>query len=210
MKVIDAARLMANAYYDKTALAADDTISLAGMEAHFVRSTGVLLIEGTNSLQDWFQYNFNLFVSTDVARGDSGALYHAGFYNHAMRAYAFAKPFRADIRVVIGHSLGAASAQIVGPSLGKPTVSFASPRPLLRGEPVNPSLVTNFCRDDDLICRLPPGAFGGLIGYQHIGAVVGLVPAAPHVGEDHRIDEYVEILTNEMAQVGEQEIEESA
>ena len=97
MKIIDAARMMANAYYDKAALSPDESISLAGMDAHFVRSAGALVIEGTNSLQDWFQYNFNLFVDTAVTRGDSGAIYHAGFYNHAMRAYAFAKPYRADI-----------------------------------------------------------------------------------------------------------------
>jgi hypothetical protein len=207
MKIIDAARLMYNAYYDKPSLAATESISLAGVEAHFVRSAGAFIIEGTNSLKDWFQYNFNLFIDAAVTRGDSGALYHAGFYNHAMRAYAFAKPFREEIRVVIGHSLGAASAQIVGPSLGKPTIAFASPRPLLRGDAVKPNLVTNFCREDDLICRLPPGAFSGLLGYQHVGAVVWLSPSTPQLGEDHRIDEYIDIFTNEMAQAGEQEIE---
>lgn len=205
MKLIEAAHLVRRAYEGGAAFDAD-SISLQDMEAHFLRSEGALIIEGTNSLQDWFQYNFNLFVDAGVARGDSGAMYHAGFYNHAMRAYGFAKPYRDQIRVVIGHSLGAASAQIVGPSLGKPTIAFASPKPLLHGNAVNPNLVTNVCRDDDLICRLPPGVFGGAIGYGHIGSVVWLTPKEANPGEDHRISEYIDILTTEMAQVGEQEI----
>jgi hypothetical protein len=208
MKIVEAAQLMAKAYYDKTSLGADVSISLRGMEAHFLRSSGTLIIEGTNSFDDWFDYNFDLFGDLSTVAGDSGARYHQGFYNHAMRAYAFAKPFKDQIRLVLGHSLGAASAQIAGPSLGKRTIAFASPRPLLRGDPVSPHLVTNYCREDDLVCEVPPGLFGGAIGFQHIGAVVWMKPEKRHAGEDHRIDKYIQMFTNEMAQIGEQEINE--
>lgn len=122
-----------------------------------------------------------------------------------MRAYGFAKPLKNDIKHVIGHSLGAASAQIVGPSLGKPTVCFASPKPLLFGRPPRPDLVVNYCREDDLICRVPPGLFDGLIGFAHVGAVVWLKPSARNLGEDHRIDNYIEELEAEPA-IGQQTI----
>lgn len=213
MKIIEAAHLMDQAYNDKAALQADKSISLKGMEAHFVRAKRVLIIEGTNSLDDWWRYNFDLFANPKTVDGDNkrkdgepSAYYHEGFYNHAMRAFAFAKAYWNEIDFVIGHSLGAASAQIAGPSLGKRTVAFASPKPLLRGDPLAPELVTNICREDDLICRLPPGIFGGAIGFGHIGEVEWLTPATRHPGEDHRIDKYIDILKNEHKSVGDRDI----
>lgn len=70
MNILDAAYLMSHAYYDKSKLQADISISLQGMEAHFVGATGSLVIEGTNSLSDWFDYNFDVFTGKATTEGD--------------------------------------------------------------------------------------------------------------------------------------------
>ena len=71
---------------------------------------------------------------------------------------------------------------------------------------MRPDLVTNICRRDDLICRLPPGLLEGAIGFGHIGEVAWLTPEARHAGEDHRIDKYIDILDNERRDIGQREI----
>lgn len=205
MNVLEVAQLMDAVYNRRASLTITESISASGMEAHFVKDPGIFVIEGTNSAEDWWDFNLNIFGYTGTIKGDSGARYHEGFWKQAQLAYNFAKPFRRDIKLVVGHSLGAASAQIVGPSLEKRTISFASPKPLLRGKAIRPHLVTNYCRDDDLVCRVPPGIFDGALGFEHIGNVVWLTPEQRNLGEDHRIDKYVELLERN-PELGQQEI----
>lgn len=206
MNVLEAAKLMEAVYQAKPTQSGDQSISLGNVQAHYVSAEKALVIEGTNEPEDWVLYNFNLFFSMAPTQGDSRSWYHAGFMNHARIVFGWAKMFADKIDVVIGHSLGAASAQIVGPSLKIKTVAFASPRPLLRGAALNPEFVINYNREDDLVCYVPPGIADGLFGYTHIGAVEWMKPAGRNPGEDHRIDKYINILKDEYPALGQRQI----
>lgn len=209
MRVIDAANLMFHVYYKNKAEPGDVSIDLKHVQAHFKAKYSTLVIEGTNEPADWFLFNMNLLISPDPTQGDSGAWYHAGFYNHAQLVFSFAKPLADRIKLVVGHSLGAASAQIVGPSLKKRTLAFAAPKPFLRGKPIRPKLVTVINREDDFVCRLPGGLFNGALGYGHVGEVNWIRPSGVHFGEDHRIDKYIDLLEDDgpFASLGEREID---
>ncbi len=60
-----------------------------------------------------------------AATGDSGKhAWHAGFLKHAQTVHASVSGMPEPPKLIIGHSLGAASAQIVGASLwGRRSVS---------------------------------------------------------------------------------------
>jgi hypothetical protein len=193
VRIIDAAKVM-QAVYDETN--DDDVkmrIDIRGVQAVYLKD-GTLVIPGTNELSDWFEFNFDVISPTmghgfEIVPGDSGAQWHAGFLEHAQTVYAFAKPLRP--KLIIGHSLGAASAQIVGMSLKTPTIAFASPRTnrgnvRLGGE----GWVVNLCRADDTVCHVPPN----FLGFRHIGSVYWMMPEEIHEGEDHRIDKYLALI----------------
>ena len=151
-----------------------------GVQA-FVTADRVLVIPGTNELSDWWKFNFK------VVRGATRS-WHAGFLKHAQAVYKFAKGL--DVRRITGHSLGAASAQIVGYSLKINTIAFASPKTLAAEWWVSDSnrfLIENICRVDDLVCAVPPN-------FQHVGTVQWLTPKRHHWGEDHSISNYVDAM----------------
>ena len=194
MKFPDAARVMQKTYHGSNSADIRHRFDVGGVQAVYLKG-GILVIPGTNELADWFNFNFNIGHNqgrrpgTDVIAGDSGALWHAGFLQHARMVYVFAKPLRP--KLVIGHSLGAASAQIVGMSLKVPTIAFASPR-THRGSDKLPGegWVINICRSDDSVCHLPPP----FLGFRHVGSRYWLSPAQVNHGEDHRIGKYIELL----------------
>ncbi|SER81220.1 hypothetical protein SAMN04490244_10374 [Tranquillimonas rosea] len=170
-------------------------IDIRGVQACTLKG-GILVIPGTNEFSDWFQFNFDLGGRDRVERhgfavahGDSGARWHGGFLEHAQIVYTFAKP--QPLRYIIGHSLGAASAQIVGASLKLPTIALASPR-TLRGDRPFPGegWVVNVCRTDDTVCHVPPD----FMGFRHLGSVYWLSPPEVNVGEDHRVDKYIALM----------------
>lgn len=194
LKLLDAAQLIEDAYAN--ALSDVHTaIDVRGVQAYYLTS-GVLVIPGTNEFSDWFDFNLDLFHTPgsqghgfDVVPGDSGSLWHAGFLEHAQIVYSFAKGLRP--KFIIGHSLGAASAQIVGTSLRTPSIAFASPQtcrstPRLPGE----GWVINICRVDDEVCHQPPR----FLGFRTVGSRYWLSPDTVNVGEDHKIDNYMELL----------------
>lgn len=197
-RLIDAAATM-QAVYDGTGSAdVQMRIDIRGVQAVYLKD-GTLVIPGTNELADWFEFNFNLVSPTDghgfeVVPGDSGAQWHAGFLEHAQTVYAFAKPLQP--KLIVGHSLGAASAQIVGLSLRVPTIAFASPRThrgktRLAGE----GWVVNICRADDSVCHVPPN----FLGFRHIGSVYWIAPEQIEDGIDHGVDHYIALLGAEKA-----------
>lgn len=185
MSLTEAAEIMQATYHGTTG---DETVSgfdVAGAQAVLLKrgDRRILVIPGTNERSDWTDFNFDLLA------GDSGTNWHAGFMRHARLVYTFAK--MADPHFIIGHSLGAASAQIVGMSLRRPTIAFASPRPMRsREQPPGAGWVVNICRTDDAVCWVPPP----LLGFHHVGSSYWLSPDEPHVGEDHRIDKYISLL----------------
>lgn len=194
LALMDAANLIEDAYARRLGNI-HTALDVRGVQAYYLTS-GVLVIPGTNEFRDWFDFNLDMFTGPghqthgfEVVPGDSGTLWHAGFLEHAQIVYSFAKGLRP--KFIVGHSLGAASAQIVGTSLRTPTIAFASPqtcrsKPRLPGE----GWVINICRVDDEVCHQPPR----LLGFRTIGSRYWLSPDQPNVGEDHKIDNYMDLL----------------
>lgn len=157
-------------------------ISLAGAQAALLND-GTLVIPGTNELADWRSFNL------DVTSGDSNRKWHAGFMRHARLLFGFAKMARP--KLVLGHSLGAASAQIIACSLGVPAICLASPRPLrgrtkFRGE----QRVINICRQDDAVCHVP----FGFLNFRHLGAVHWIKSGEKQSSGSHRLKDYVRVM----------------
>lgn len=194
IKILDAADLIRDAYAGDLGDRVQTSIDIRGVQAHYLKD-GTLVIPGTNEFSDWFDFNLrfgNMDVpghGFEVVPGDSGTLWHGGFLEHAQIVYTFAKGLRP--KCIVGHSLGAASAQIVGASLGVPSVAFASPktcrsRQRMPGE----GWVLNICRIDDGVCHVPPA----FLGFRTIGSHYWLTPTEADPGEDHRIHNYKELL----------------
>lgn len=177
-------------------------INRKGAQAYMMKR-GVLVVPGSNELLDWFR-NFDIYRimgrnyrRDERGKGRTGAVFHAGFLRHATTLYAFAKENNAQY--VIGHSLGAATAQILGTSLGIPAVGFASPR-VKRGRRKlkNESKVLNICRMDDLVTRLPPSE----AGFRRLGLSVRMTPAVTNPGLDHSMTHYLQALDDHVGAPG--------
>jgi len=196
MDVLEACDIAQAAYegHSREEIAAE--IDIRGVQAYFLKS-GVLSIPGSNEAYDWFEYNTRVNdpsmdgVAFDVAPGDSGSQFHAGFLDHAQTVYTFAKGLKP--KFIVGHSLGAASAQIVGTSLRVPTIAFASPR-TLKGKPSNrlrgEGWVVNYCRVDDTVCHFPRNHKD----FRVLGSQYWLNPDEINVGEDHSMKNYRKAL----------------
>lgn len=182
-----AARLLV-ADYAGTLTDVVEKLDVDGVQSTIIQINGtkILLIRGTDQASDWLRYNFQFLPS---AQPGDRYQWHGGFLKHAQIAYAFAK--NKDIALVIGHSLGAAAAGIVAVSLGIYGLTFATPRALFGAEvPPGSSKVLNYCRVDDLVTMVPPS----FLGFAHCGQVCWLDPKGRHVGEDHRLLHYIELL----------------
>jgi len=110
----------------------------------FVLSTGVLLLPGSNSLRDYLRYNLRpLRLGTRrlkmadgaTEQGASGTFWHQGFLGYAKVVYDWLAGENIRPGAIIGHSLGAAAAQILGKTYAVPTIGFAAPRPVWDAEP---------------------------------------------------------------------------
>jgi hypothetical protein len=165
-----------------------ERLDIAGVQSVILmaRNTKVLLIRGTNERRDWL---YNLDFRHDAYETGDTWMWHRGFLAHARIAYAFAKG--KGVELVIGHSLGAAAMQIVATSLGVPGIGFASPRALYgRQGPPSSDRIVNYCRPDDIVTGLP---FAGL-GFHHCGEARWLDIGGRHVGGDHSIRHYLDLL----------------
>ena len=189
MKLIDAATLMESGYEDFEN-SHEFKIDRKGVQAYVDLDKRALVVLGTNQLSDWVRYNFNIFREVEPEFGDSGNAYHGGFYNYAEIIYYFAKPISDKFDTVLGHSLGGAAAQIAGSSLKKTTMAFASPKPLLSGDPSGRDLVKVLNRDDDTVGKLP-FSIGAVWDYKHIGELIEMNPDSRNIGEDHSMVNYV-------------------
>ena len=155
----------------------------------------VLLIPGSNELVDWMRnvnvYNIlgKRYKAKASAKSKTGAVLHSGFNSHANLIGKFAKEH--DAQFVIGHSLGAATAQILGSWLGVPAVGFASPRVKLGSRRVkNESKILNICRLDDLVTHVPPSE----IGFRRLGKTMQLIAPETNPGLDHSMPNHIATL----------------
>ena len=182
LNVFKAGQLIDEAYEGKLGSKVAHKVDVAGVQAFYLKD-GTLVIPGTNEKSDWSNFNFN------VGKGEAGRTWHAGFLKHAMAVYPFGKG--AGAKRVIGHSLGAASAQIVAASLGIPAICFASPRPLRgRSRVKGEHRILKVCRADDPVGSLPLP----LLGFRQVGKTCWLRPSDPNEPGGHNLKSYLKIM----------------
>jgi hypothetical protein len=132
----------------------------------YLLNNGLLLIPGSNTAWDYLRYNFRLLNvggnTYKVKNGATGEMYgrvwHQGFLAHAMVIH---KKFNSKPPTfIIGHSLGAAAAQVLSMVWGVPAICFAAPRLYAGGMAINNSQKC-LCvwRGDDPVGSLPGRRF---------------------------------------------------
>lgn len=126
-----------------------------------------LLIPGSNSVWDYIKFNFRPFniggkkysFKTQTTGEKIGHVWHQGFLAHAMAIHAKFDHKRPNF--IIGHSLGAASAQVLSMVWDVPAICFAAPRVYLGGGSIGGK---NKCLcivlEDDPVRNLPTNKFG--------------------------------------------------
>ncbi|THH37345.1 hypothetical protein E4Z66_10555 [Aliishimia ponticola] len=146
-----------------------------------------LLIPGSNTVMDYIRYNLRVqrlgkgrLRMTNV----DGVSWHQGFLAHAKVVQDWLLANRYSPSFIIGHSLGAASAQILSSGYNIPAVAFAAPRPS-RTKSLRKAARRCLCvnRSDDRVCNLP-GAFF------HLGEVRLCRPKIENPGLDHSMLHY--------------------
>lgn len=167
------------AYVVPTRLNVRDPIGAA--ENH--RAGWILVIPGSNEDADWIR-DFMAFPRLGI--GDSWRMWHGGFLDASRLVYGWLLGHGKLPVMITGHSMGSAIAQIVGASLGVPTVTFAAPRPLWIG----PDMPNARARVHNIALRGDPVAYAGrLLGFRHVGRTTWLD------GVGHSIDRYIHVLS---------------
>jgi hypothetical protein len=190
--IVAEALSLCTSYYGASSLRTETEITLPASMIYAaiapVRGKRVLVIRGTSERGQWRRHN--LALSPVVAHGDTRR-WHRGFLGVAEVVFAWVRD-KPKLDCITGHSLGAAVAQIIAPSLGVPAIAFASPQPLYRDpEPPAGHMVLNICRGDDMVCALP---FSWL-GYRKVGSLLVFDPARRHFGLDHPTRNYADAIS---------------
>ncbi len=166
-----------------------DSLDVQDVQACILKDNTVL-IPGSNSINDYIRYNLRvrrlgrkqLRFATEI---DGAAVsWHQGFMAHAkvVQDWLMEKGYKPSF--LIGHSLGAASAQILSAGWKIPAVAFAAPRPCRTASnraAADKCLCVN--RTDDLVCNLAGG-------FHHLGDVRFCRPRGPSPGMDHSMRHY--------------------
>jgi len=205
-KPADAARLALasykpHKYADINSQLVPGSLNKDHVQAHLMKD-GTLLIPGSNSIFDYLLYNLRLFrvgakrykvKDTDKESGASGTIWHQGFLAHARIIHEWVENHPHlngnPPSYIIGHSLGAASAQILSMSFNVPAIGFASPRPRGNDEPVpNDDKCFNIVRSDDVVCQVPQN-------FLHLGQAPKVFPSKKRLGR-HHMTKYIWLLEN--------------
>lgn len=167
------------------------------VEAHLL-TDNTLLIPGSNSIMDYIRFNLRiqrlgkrrLRMASSTGTPIS---WHQGFFAHTkvVQDWLMDNGFKPSF--IIGHSLGAASAQILSAGWNVPAVVFAAPRPC-RTASARTAARRCLCinRADDRVCNLPGG-------FHHLGDVRLCRPRAPSPGLDHSMAHYRQIVAEGLA-----------
>lgn len=179
---------------------AHSVIDQGGVQAYRMLD-GSLLVPGTNSTGDWWSFNFQFgtVLGTDIDwpeldKAVGNARWYRGFALHArilFQALGSWRPTR-----IIGHSLGGASAQILGAVLARPTLALACPRPR-KGSHIlkNEGWVLNVVYERDLIRLAPPFE----LGYRHVGSSRILQAPPGQTRALHSPAEYLPVMQGAIA-----------
>ncbi|SLN51770.1 alpha/beta hydrolase family protein [Pseudooctadecabacter jejudonensis] len=197
MNLMDAAELARLSYKGSTRLPPVlTTIDEGHVEAYLLRDR-TLVIPGSGELRDYTRSNLVASAAKlkwpGIGTAAAAALWHKGFARHAMviaNALDGVKP-----KFIVGHSLGAAAAQILGCIWGVPAIGFASPMPLrTQGWLANEHKILNVVRNDDFVCRVPPKS----LGFRRVGNTQVMMPRGINIGEDHSMKQYIKLLKVEL------------
>ncbi len=171
------------------------------VQAHMLEGN-ILLLPGSNSISDYKNFNLRpirlgrrkLRMDENKAEtGASGTVWHQGFLAYASEIFHWLIQKGTAPNFIIGHSLGAAAAQILAKSYNVPAIGFAAPRPKFSRGPIKhhrQCLLIN--RNDDIVPRLPTSFF-------HMGQVKKLSPAVKRALPAHSMKQYRTIVEEAQA-----------
>jgi len=167
-------------------------IDVGHVEA-FLLKDRTLVIPGSGELKDYTRSNLVTAPAKiswpGISKAGANALWHKGFAKHAMIIAQALEQHRP--KFIVGHSLGAAAAQILGCVYGVPAIGFASPMPLrTAGRLANEHLILNVLRNDDFVCRVPPSS----LGFRRVGNTEVMMPRRLNIGEDHKMHNYISLM----------------
>lgn len=164
-----------------------DTLDQNDVMAHLLTDNTVL-ITGSNSLMDYIKFNARIqrigAPRLRLSNISVPVTWHQGFlaYTKGVQDWLMEKDVKPSF--IIGHSLGAAAAQILSAGWDVPAVAFAAPRTC---RTANAKALAPKClcvnRTDDLVCTLP-GRF------DHLGSVKAYKPSDKSPGMDHHMRHY--------------------
>ena len=170
----------------------------------YLLSGNVLLLPGSNSVKDYFKYNLRplrlgdrrlTLVDPTEEKGASGTKWHQGFLRYSKVIYDWLEDQNVRPNFIIGHSLGAAAAQILSKSYDRPAIAFAAPRPKRSKNHVvrdGRCLIIN--RTDDPVAKAPDN-------YHHLGRARLLKSQTDKAFWAHAMPRYVH-LVDEMITAG--------
>lgn len=173
------------------------SLAKGDVEAHLL-TDDTLLIPGSNSVMDYIRFNLRIQRlgrgRLRIASSEAASIsWHQGFLAHAkiVQDWLMDNSYRPSF--IIGHSLGAASAQILSAGWNVPAVAFAAPRPCRTASAL---IAAKRClcinRTDDRVCGLPGG-------FHHLGRVHFCRPRAPNPGIDHSMAHYRQAVAEGIA-----------
>ncbi len=164
----------------------------------------ILLLPGSNTVRDYLRYNLRPLRLGEArlrlkdggkAKGASGTFWHQGFLAYAKVIYDWLDKENLKPATIIGHSLGAAAAQILSKSYAAPAIGFAAPRPkFVKGSIKHEELCLLINRNDDLVPTLPSG-------FHHMGKAKLLAPPPRNWFASHKMSSY-KVTTAEAQQSG--------
>ena len=152
-----------------------------GAKAFFGKN-GLMVITGSQGIDDYLKFNLRTGFFKFFGRNRQQR-FHTGFMRHASELLDAAR--KRKVKFITGHSLGAASAQLIASTIHKDALCFAAPK-VLKTRYRSGTRAKIYCinRADDGICSMPNDS------YKHIGEVVEM-RARRKIGMDHKIKHYI-------------------
>ena len=198
LSVLTAAKMADQAYKPRGGKIAGYRI-IATHKGHataYMLSGRILVIRGSDSAADYIRYNLRvlgLFRSRLTIKGKPGqaAQWHQGFLVHVAEIEAWLRSIKQHPKFIVGHSLGAASAQVLSHGWKVPAIGFAAPRVCRQRGIVGQSkrcLLIN--RTDDIVPQIPEG-------FQHIGKIYPINMGRVN-GHKHKMRHYRSKLPSEI------------
>ena len=162
----------------------------------YLLSGDILVIPGSNSIYDYINFNFRPFGlgrKKLTVKGYMGKAsdWHQGFLAHANSVERFLNRTGRAPRLIVGHSLGAASAQVLSKSLLVPAIGFAAPRVCKKSPSpgqINRCLLVN--RFDDIVPDIPDS-------FEHQGWA-RIMRKEWHFGHRHKMKHYIAMLPKQI------------